>query len=193
MRRRRFGHRGADDALRPAGIGPGDEVIVPGHTFIASALAVMHAGATLVFCDVDPGTGLIDADAAAAAITPSTAAILAVHLYGQVCDMDAIRALADRHGLLVVEDAAQAHGATCRGDRAGSLGDVAAFSFYPSKNLGALGDGGAICTHDDRDRGAGTTGCATSASATRGSTWRSVTTSGSTAFRQRCCASSSRT
>jgi dTDP-4-amino-4,6-dideoxygalactose transaminase len=136
-------------AFQAAGIGPGDEVIVPAHTFIASALGVVHAGATPVFCDVDRGTGLLDADSAADAVSDRTAAILAVHLYGQTCDMDAIGALAERHDLLVVEDAAQAHGASWRGARAGSLGDVACFSFYPSKNLGALGDGGAICTRDE--------------------------------------------
>jgi dTDP-4-amino-4,6-dideoxygalactose transaminase len=136
-------------AFRAADIGPGDEVIVPAHTFIASGLGVMHAGATPVLCDVDRGTGLLDADKAADAVTDRTAAILAVHLYGQTCDMDAIGALAERHDLLVVEDAAQAHGATWRGTRAGGLGDVACFSFYPSKNLGALGDGGAICTGDE--------------------------------------------
>ena len=135
-------------ALLAAGIGPGDEVIIPGHTFIASALAVVHAGATVVFCDVEPATGLIDLDAAAAVVGPNTAAILPVHLYGQACDMDAVRALADRHHLLVIEDAAQAHGATYRGQPVGGLGNAAAFSFYPSKNLGALGDGGAICTDD---------------------------------------------
>jgi dTDP-3-amino-3,4,6-trideoxy-alpha-D-glucose transaminase len=136
-------------ALVAAGIGPGDEVIVPAHTFIASALGVVHAGATPVFCDVDEQTGLIDASAAAAAVSERTVAIVAVHLYGQVCDMDAVRDLAARRRLLVLEDAAQAHGAMFDGRRAGSLGDVAAFSFYPSKNLGALGDGGAICTDDD--------------------------------------------
>jgi dTDP-4-amino-4,6-dideoxygalactose transaminase len=135
-------------ALVAAGIGAGDEVLVPGHTFIASALAVVHAGATPVFCDVDPGTGLIDPRSAEAAVGPRTAAIVAVHLYGQVCDMPAVRALARRHGLFVLEDAAQAHGATFAGRRAGGWGDAAAFSFYPSKNLGALGDGGAICTDD---------------------------------------------
>lgn len=134
--------------LIAAGIGPGDEVLVPGHTFIASALGVLHAGATPVFCDVQPDTGLIDPDAAAALVGPRTAAVIAVHLYGQVCDMDAINALGARHGLFVLEDAAQAHGATYNGRRAGSLGNAAAFSFYPSKNLGALGDGGAICTGD---------------------------------------------
>jgi dTDP-3-amino-3,4,6-trideoxy-alpha-D-glucose transaminase len=135
-------------ALIAAGIGPGDEVIVPAHTFISSALAVVHAGATVVFCDVERDTGLIDVDAAAAAVGSSTAAILPVHLYGQACNMQAVRALAQRHGLLVIEDAAQAHGATYRERPVGGLGSAAAFSFYPSKNLGALGDGGAICTDD---------------------------------------------
>ena len=135
-------------SLAAAGVGPGDEVIVPAHTFIATALAVVQAGATPIFCDVDPGSGLIDPAAAAAAITPGTAAIVAVHLYGQTCDMDALVPLAARNGLLLVEDAAQAHGARWQGARAGSLGSVAGFSFYPSKNLGALGDGGAICTGD---------------------------------------------
>jgi dTDP-4-amino-4,6-dideoxygalactose transaminase len=135
--------------LRAYGIGPGHEVIVPAHTFIASALAVAHVGATPVLCDVEDGTGLIDPDAARAAVGLRTAAVLAVHLYGQTCDMDAIHTFAKPQGLLVLEDAAQAHGARDRGRRAGSLGAAAGFSFYPSKNLGALGDGGAICTNDD--------------------------------------------
>ena len=135
-------------ALLAMGIGRGDEVVVPAHTYIASAIGVHHAGAEPVFCDVDPATGLIDPEAAAAAITDRTAAILPVHLYGQVCDMEAIGNLAARHGLAVLEDGAQAHGATWDGRRAGSFGRAAAFSFYPSKNLGALGDGGAICTDD---------------------------------------------
>jgi dTDP-3-amino-3,4,6-trideoxy-alpha-D-glucose transaminase len=134
--------------MRAAGVGPGDEVIMPAHTYIASALGVIHAGATPVLCDVDDGTGLIDVAAAADAVTPRTAAILAVHLYGQVCDMGALRRLASRRDLALFEDAAQAHGATWDDRPAGSLGDGAAFSFYPSKNLGALGDGGAICTAD---------------------------------------------
>ena len=135
--------------LRAAGIGPGDEVIVPAHTFIATALGAVHAGATPVLCDVDEATGLIDPEAVRAAITPRTAAIVAVHLYGQVCDMDAISEIGRSRGLFVLEDAAQAHGALYNGHRAGSLGDAAAFSFYPSKNLGALGDGGAVCTDDE--------------------------------------------
>src|SRR3954447_891851 len=135
-------------ALKAAGIGPGDEVIVPAHTFIASALAVTHAGAEPVFCDVDGATGLIDPDAAQNAIGERTAAIVAVHLYGQCCDMDRLSTLTRARGLFLLEDVAQAHGATWNGARAGSLGDAAAFSFYPSKTLGALGDGGAITTSD---------------------------------------------
>jgi dTDP-4-amino-4,6-dideoxygalactose transaminase len=134
--------------LRAAGVGRGDEVIVPAHTYSATVLGVLHAGAIPVFCDVEETTGLVDPDAAAAAVTSRTAALMPVHLYGQACDMDALGALASRHGLAVFEDAAQAHGATWRGRPAGSLGSAAGFSFYPSKNLGALGDGGAICTHD---------------------------------------------
>lgn len=134
--------------LRAYNIGPGDEVIVPAHTFIASALAVAHAGATPVLCDVLDGTGLINHASAHAAVGPRTAAIIAVHLYGQACDMDAIHAFAAPRGLLVLEDAAQAAGARYRGRRVGSLGAAAGFSFYPGKNLGALGDGGAVCTDD---------------------------------------------
>jgi dTDP-4-amino-4,6-dideoxygalactose transaminase len=136
-------------ALIAAGVEEGDQVIVPAHTFIATALAVVHAGASPRFCDVHEGTGLIDVESAAEALTSRTAAIVPVHLYGQVCDMDAVGRFARNHGLLVIEDAAQAHGARWKGARAGSFGDAAAFSFYPSKNLGALGDGGAICTDDD--------------------------------------------
>ncbi len=135
-------------ALIAAGIGRGDEVIVPAHTYIATAMAVVNSGATPVFCDVDDGTGLIDPCSADSRVSPRTAAIIPVHLYGQVCEMEPLEALAARHGLLVLEDAAQAHGATYRGRRAGSLGAAAGFSFYPSKNLGALGDAGAICTDD---------------------------------------------
>ena len=134
--------------LRAYNIGPGDEVIVPAHTFIASALAVAQVGATPVLCDVLDDTGLIDPEAARAAVGPRTVAIIAVHLYGQTCEMDALQAVAKSHGLLVLEDAAQAAGARYRGRRAGSLGAAAGFSFYPGKNLGALGDGGAVCTDD---------------------------------------------
>ncbi len=135
--------------LQAAGVAPHDEVIVPAHTFVATALAVMHAGARPVCVDVDRRSGLIDPGAVAEAVGPATVAILGVHLYGQACAVEPLRALARRHGLLLLEDAAQAHGATYRGARAGSLGHAAAFSFYPSKNLGALGDGGAICTNDE--------------------------------------------
>jgi dTDP-4-amino-4,6-dideoxygalactose transaminase len=134
--------------LRAFGVGPGDEVIVPAHTFISSALAVAHTGATPVLCDVLPSSGLIDPEAARAAVNSRTAAIIAVHLYGQVCEMSSLRGLAEQRGLLLIEDAAQAHGARYCDQRAGSLGAAAAFSFYPTKNLGALGDGGAICTND---------------------------------------------
>jgi dTDP-4-amino-4,6-dideoxygalactose transaminase len=136
-------------ALLAAGVQSGDEVIVPAHTFIASALGVLHAGAIPRFCDVDDATGLIDLRSAAEVLSTRTVAVIPVHLYGQVCDMEAVERFARRHGLLVVEDAAQAHGATWETARAGSLGHAGAFSFYPSKNLGALGDGGAICTNDD--------------------------------------------
>ena len=107
-------------ALRAFGVGPGDEVIVPAHTFIATALAVVHAGATPVLCDVDVGTGLIDTSSAAEVVSERTKAIVPVHLYGQVCEMESVRSLADAHGLVVIEDAAQAHGAT-RGGAAGGL------------------------------------------------------------------------
>ena len=135
-------------ALLAAGIGRGDEVIVPAHTFIASALAIVHAGATPVLCDVDDGTGLIDVESAASVTSERTAAILAVHLYGQLCDMEPVELLARRHGLLIFEDAAQAHGASKQGRRAGAWGSAGGFSFYPSKNLGAIGDAGAITTDD---------------------------------------------
>lgn len=131
-----------------AGIEPGLEVIVPAHTYIATALGVLHAGAVPVFCEVDAETGLIDLDSAAAVVGDRTAAVLPVHLYGQTCPMDEVAAFADRHGLIVIEDAAQAHGARWHGANAGSFGRAAAFSFYPSKNLGALGDGGMVLTND---------------------------------------------
>jgi dTDP-4-amino-4,6-dideoxygalactose transaminase len=135
--------------LRAAGIGPGDEVITAAHTFIATPLSISSAGAVPVFVDVREQDGLIDPEAVRAAISPRTAAIIPVHLYGRCADMTAIRSLADQHGLLVIEDAAQAHGARHRGRPAGGLGLAGCFSFYPSKNLGALGDGGAVVTDDD--------------------------------------------
>lgn len=135
-------------ALRAAGIGPGDEVIVPALTAVFTALAVSMTGATPVFADVDPERCTLDPAAFEAAITPRTAAVIPVHLYGCPADMAPLADIARRHGLLIVEDAAQAHGARYRGVRVGALGDVAAFSFYPSKNLGAYGDAGAVVTKD---------------------------------------------
>jgi len=126
----------------------GDEVIVPVNSFIASALAVSRAGLTPLFVDCDPDTFLLSLDDAEERITSRTKAILPVHLYGRVCDMDAVKAFAKKHDLLVVEDSAQAHGAKWKGTRTGNLGDAAGFSFYPAKNLGALGDGGAVTTND---------------------------------------------
>jgi dTDP-4-amino-4,6-dideoxygalactose transaminase len=135
-------------ALRAKGIGPGDEVIVPAFTFIATWLAVVKSGATIVPVDVDPVTLLLDPSATRAACTNRTAAIVPVHLYGHPADITSLQALADSHGLFLLEDAAQAHGAELGGKRAGALGNAAGFSFYPTKNLGAFGDGGAITTDD---------------------------------------------
>jgi dTDP-4-amino-4,6-dideoxygalactose transaminase len=135
--------------LRAHGIGPGDDVLVPAHTFVATWLAVSATGARPVPVDVDPATANLDASLLPGALTPRARAVLPVHLYGQPADMDAIAAFAREHGLLVLEDAAQAHGARLRGRRAGSLGDGAGFSFYPGKNLGAFGDGGAVVCDDD--------------------------------------------
>jgi dTDP-4-amino-4,6-dideoxygalactose transaminase len=134
--------------LRGYGIGEGDEVIVPANTYIATWLAASHAGARPVPVEPDGRTYNLDPARLEAAITARTKAVIAVHLYGQPADMDAINAVARRHGLKVIEDAAQAHGARYKGRRAGSLGDAAGFSFYPGKNLGALGDGGAVVTGD---------------------------------------------
>jgi dTDP-4-amino-4,6-dideoxygalactose transaminase len=134
--------------LAGLGIGWGDEVIVPTNTFVATAEAVCAVGARPRFVDVLPDTLLIDPDAVAAAVGPATVAVIAVHLFGQMADLDALIPVAGRYGLLVIEDAAQAHGARLRGRRAGSFGGAAAFSFYPGKNLGALGDGGAVVTND---------------------------------------------
>ncbi|WP_268128158.1 DegT/DnrJ/EryC1/StrS family aminotransferase [Metapseudomonas furukawaii] len=140
------------DALRlglmTLGVGEGDEVLVPGHTFIATWLAVTAVGARVVPVDVCPATGNLAPDKLAAAITPRTRAIIPVHLYGQLARMPEIVAIARQHGIAVLEDAAQAHGAELDGRRAGSFGDLAAFSFYPGKNLGALGDGGAVLTNN---------------------------------------------
>ena len=135
-------------ALRALGVGPGDEVVVPANTFIATALAVSHAGATPVLADVREDDFCLDPAALEAAVTPRTRAVIPVHLFGQPARMDEITAVARRHGLKVLEDACQAHGARYRGRPAGSMGDAAAFSFYPGKNLGAYGDGGAVVTDD---------------------------------------------
>lgn len=134
--------------LAGLGIGQGDEVIVPANTFVATVEAVCAVGARPRFVDVLPDTLLIDADAVASAAGPNTVAVIAVHLFGQMADLDALFPVAQRHGLAVIEDAAQAHGARLRGRRAGSVGAAAAFSFYPGKNLGALGDAGAVVTQD---------------------------------------------
>ncbi|MCI3204943.1 MULTISPECIES: DegT/DnrJ/EryC1/StrS family aminotransferase [Pandoraea] len=134
--------------LRAYDIGPGDEVIVPSNTFIATWLAVTYCGATPVPVEPLIETYNIDPAKIEAAITERTKAIIAVHLYGQPADMDPIVAIGKKHGLRVIEDAAQAHGATYKGRKAGALGDAAAFSFYPGKNLGALGDGGAVTSND---------------------------------------------
>ncbi len=135
-------------ALASYRVGPGDEVITVPNTFVATVEAIAMAGATPVLVDVRTDNALIDVDKVAAAITPRTRAIIPVHLFGQPCDMDPLMALAEKRGLVVIEDACQGHGSTYRGRKAGSLGHAAAFSFYPSKNLGACGEGGALTTSD---------------------------------------------
>jgi dTDP-4-amino-4,6-dideoxygalactose transaminase len=134
--------------LRALDIGPGDEVIVPANTFIATAEAVVLSGARPRFVDVDPDTLLVTPDAVAAAVTARTAAVIPVHLYGHMVDVAGLTRVCNRYGLALIEDAAQAHGAKREGVRAGSAGVAAAFSFYPGKNLGAFGDGGAVTTDD---------------------------------------------
>jgi dTDP-4-amino-4,6-dideoxygalactose transaminase len=135
-------------ALKAYGVGAGDEVIVPSNTYIATALAVTYVGAAPVFVEPDIRTFNLDPSKIEAAITEKTRAIMPVHIYGQPCDMDLILEIARRHKLLVIEDCAQAHGAVYRGRKTGSFGDAAGFSFYPGKNLGALGDAGAVVTND---------------------------------------------
>ncbi len=135
-------------ALLAAGIGAGDEVITVSMTFIATAAAISYTGATPVFVDVDPDTFTMDPSKIEAKITPRTKAILPVHLYGQAADMAPIMEIAERHGLVVIEDAAQAHGAEYQGKRVGGIGHMAAFSFYPGKNLGAYGEGGIVTTNN---------------------------------------------
>jgi dTDP-4-amino-4,6-dideoxygalactose transaminase len=138
-------------ALIAAGVGAGDEVITVPFTFVASVAAVLYAGARPVLVDIDPRSFTLDPSAIEAVITPRTKAILPVHLYGQPADMDPIMEVARRHGLLVIEDAAQAHGAKYKGRPVGSIGDMACFSFYPGKNLGAYGEGGAVTTNNAED------------------------------------------
>jgi len=135
-------------AMLAAGVGEDDEVITVSHTFVATAAAIMYCGARPVFVDVTPGTYTMDAALIEAAITPRTKAIMPVHLYGQCADMHPIMEIARKHKLVIIEDAAQAHGARYRGKRAGSIGDIAIFSFYPGKNLGAYGEGGAVVTNN---------------------------------------------
>lgn len=135
-------------ALEALDLPAGSEVIVPGNSFIASSEAVTRMGLKVVFADVDPGHYTLTSETVRAKLTPRTSAIMAVHLYGHPCDMPALRALAEEHGLKIVEDCAQAHGASCHGKTVGTEGDIATFSFYPGKNLGAYGDAGAIVTND---------------------------------------------
>jgi len=144
-------------ALLAVGIRPGDEVITVPMTFVATVAAILYAGGTPVFVDIDPETWTMDASGLEAAITPRTRAVVPVHLHGRLADMDAILAIARRHGLWVVEDAAQAHGARRNGVSAGNFGHIGCFSFYPGKNLGACGEGGAIVT--DREDLAETVRC----------------------------------
>ena len=135
-------------AMEGLGIGNGDEVITVANTFIGTILPIIRAGAEPVLVDCDPFTQQIDPDAVAEAITSKTAAIVAVHLYGRLAPMDELQEIANKHGLALLEDAAQAHGAKYKGKRTGSMGKAAGFSFYPAKNLGAWGDGGAMTTSD---------------------------------------------
>jgi dTDP-4-amino-4,6-dideoxygalactose transaminase len=135
-------------ALLAAGIGPGDEVITVSMTFVATTAAILYCGAKPVFVDIDPDTWTMNPTLIEAAVTPRTKAILPVHLHGLMADMDRIKDLARHHGLVVIEDAAQSHGAKYKGRSAGSIGDVGCFSFYPGKNLGAYGEGGAAVTND---------------------------------------------
>jgi dTDP-4-amino-4,6-dideoxygalactose transaminase len=136
-------------ALRAHGIGPGDEVVCPAYTFFATPESIAAVGATPVFADIEPTTFQLDPDDVAARVTERTRAIMAVHLFGHPAPMAALRAIADRHGLVLIEDAAQAYGARLDGRPCGSLGDIATFSFFPTKNLGGFGDGGLVTTDDE--------------------------------------------
>lgn len=135
--------------LKALGIGPGDEVITAANTFVATVEAIVHAGARPFLVDIDPASYTLDPARVGRAVTPRTRALIVVHLYGQSADLDALAALARRHDLILIEDATQAHGAWYRGQRVGSIGRAACFSFYPAKNLGAYGDAGAAVTNDD--------------------------------------------
>src|SRR6476659_5310219 len=137
-------------SLLACGVGPGDEVITVPNTFMATAEAITHTGATPVFVDVDERSYTINPDLLERARTPRTKAVIPVHLFGQVADMDPILSFGRKHGLFVIEDAAQAHGGESKGRKAGSLGDAGCFSFYPGKNLGAFGEAGAVVTSDDK-------------------------------------------
>lgn len=137
-------------ALLAAGVGPGDEVITVSYTFVATVAAILYTGATPVLVDIDPLTCNIDVTKIESAVTPKTKVIMPVHLYGTCVDMDPILDIARRHNLIVIEDAAQAHGAEYKGRRAGSMGELSCFSFYPGKNLGAYGEAGAVVTNDER-------------------------------------------
>ena len=137
-------------ALRTLGVGPGDEVITAANTFIATSEAIKMAGAQVVFCDINPKTYTLDAERLEEKVTPKTKAIVPVHLYGQPADMDAILAVAKKHGLRIIGDAAQAHGAFYKGQPIAKFADIACFSFYPGKNLGAYGDAGALVTDNEQ-------------------------------------------
>jgi dTDP-4-amino-4,6-dideoxygalactose transaminase len=135
-------------AVLAAGVGPGDKVLLPAHTFIATAWAVVYVGAEPVLCDVEPETGNIDIDDAERRMGPGVKAIIPVHLYGQPANMAKVKTFAEKHGLIVIEDCAQAHGARFNGQRVGTIGEFGCFSFYPGKNLGAAGESGAVTTAD---------------------------------------------
>ena len=135
-------------ALRAGGVGPGDDVITVAHTAMATVTAIESTGATPVLADIDPRTFTLDPESARAAVTPRTRAIIVVHLYGGPVELDALSGLADEKGLLLIEDCAQAHGAAYKGHKVGTIGRMGAFSFYPTKNMGAYGDGGAVITDD---------------------------------------------
>jgi len=137
-------------SLLAAGIGPGDEVVTVSSTFVATVAAILYAGATPVFVDIDAATWTMDPDLVEQALTPRTKAILPVHLHGRLADMERLGAISRRHGLLLIEDAAQAHGAVRDGRAAGTFGDIGCFSFYPGKNLGAYGEGGAVTTSNSK-------------------------------------------